>query len=57
MKVTRKSTVNRANNHGSMKTTIPSHIVAMMELSDKDKLEWSAELIKDDLTVTLKKLE
>ena len=39
----------------SLRTTIPSEIVGILELEDKDKLAWEVSTNNNEITVKLKK--
>ena len=39
----------------SLRTTIPSEIVGILELEDKDKLAWEVSTDNNEITVKLKK--
>ena len=39
----------------SLRTTIPSEIVGILELEDKDKLAWEVSTENNEITVKLKK--
>ena len=46
--------INKANNNNTLKVTIPSQIVDLLELSSDDTLKWIAH---SDGTVCIEKLE
>ena len=41
----------------SLRTTIPSEIAGIMELTDKDKLVWVVSVENNEPKISLKKLE
>lgn len=51
-----KSKVIQQNpNSKSLRTTIPSEIVGLLELSKENKLLWSVNAENNDIVITLKK--
>ena len=51
----KSNVIQRNPNSKSLRTTIPSEIVGILELTDTNKLSWEVNSQNDEIIVTIKK--